>query len=215
MNRLWLDCSLEIKQAGDDGSIEGFGSVFGNVDMGLDRIERGAFKETLRERRGEPVPMLWQHFDNQPIGVWDDLHEDKRGLYVRGQINLDTQQGREARSLVKQGAVRGLSIGYRPVDFKFEEDVRVLQRVELWEVSLATFPMNREARVVGVKNDTPKMLEQQLRDYFGLSRTAAKRVAAFIRNFEHEAESRDIDETESLAGMLRGFNTELRKWKSK
>jgi HK97 family phage prohead protease len=209
VNRLWVDCPFEIKAIDNDGRIEGHGAVFGSIDLGFDRIEPGAFTETIKDK-GD-VPMLWQHFSDKPIGVWDGLKEDRHGLLVSGQINLDTQQGREARSLVKQGAVRGLSIGYRAKDFEFEEEVRVLKRVELFEVSLATFPMNPEARVAGVKNHTPKVLEQSLRDIYGLSRRASKQVAAFIRNFEHEDGDDDSDVIDdSVAGMLRAFNRKLR-----
>ncbi len=184
MHKVWVDCGLEIKVASEDGRIEGHGAVFGNVDYGLDRIEKGAFSETLKDVKA--VPMLWQHFSDEPIGLWEGLSEDSRGLKVVGQINLDTQRGREARSLVKQGAVRGLSIGYIPRDYKYEDDVRVLKQVDLLEVSLATFPMNPEARVAGVKNDTYKVLEGRLRTEFGLSRSSATKVARFIRSLDEE-----------------------------
>jgi HK97 family phage prohead protease len=187
MMRLWLDCGLQMKAIGEDGRIEGLGAVFGNVDLGFDRIERGAFRESLRKIK-EGVPMLWQHFSDQPIGIWDTLKETTRGLAVGGDINLDTQQGREARSLAKQGAVKGLSIGYIPKDFEFEDEVRVLKRVDLVEVSLATFPMNPEARVAGVKHATRRELEQSLKYEYGLSNKCAKHVASIIR--------KDIDDSE-------------------
>ncbi len=181
MRRLWLDCGFSIKAATDDGHIEGLGAVFGNVDLGFDRIEHGAFRETLKKLK-EGVPMLWQHFSDMPIGLWDSLKESSKGLVVEGDINLDVQQGREARSLVKQGAVKGLSIGYIPRDFEFEDEIRVLKRVDLVEVSLATFPMNPEARVAGVKHATRRELERSLKEDYGLNKRSATHVAAVIRN---------------------------------
>jgi len=201
VKRLWLDCGLEVKAIGDDGHIEGLGAVFGNVDLGFDRIERGAFRATLRKIT-EGVPMLWQHFSDKPIGVWDSLKETTKGLAVGGQINLDTQQGREARSLAKQGAVKGLSIGYIPKDFEFEDEVRVLKRVDLVEVSLATFPMNPEARVSGVKHATRRELERSLREDYGLSKRCAKHVAAIIRNeIDGEGDTFPDDDESDIESM--------------
>lgn len=181
MRRLWLDCGFQIKGLDDDGHIEGLGAVFGNVDLGFDRIERGAFRETLKKLK-EGIPMLWQHFSDVPIGLWDGLRESAKGLVVEGDINLDVQQGREARSLAKQGAVKGLSIGYIPRDFEFEDEVRVLKRVDLIEVSLATFPMNPDARIAGVKHATRRELERSLKEDYGLNKRCATHVAAIIRN---------------------------------
>jgi hypothetical protein len=213
MRRLWLDCGFDIKQADDDGHIEGLGAVFGNVDLGFDKIERGAFRQTLRDIKGG-VPMLWQHFSNQPIGLWDMLKETAKGLVVAGDINLDVQQGREARSLTKQGAVKGLSIGYIPKDFEFEDEVRILKRVDLVEVSLATFPMNPEAHVTGVKHGTRKELEQALRYEFGLNRRSARHVAAVIRKETDDGEwdihnDGGTPNIEDLSSTLRGLTQEL------
>ena len=169
-----VDCGLEIKSLDDDGYIEGLGAVFGNVDLGFDRLEQGAFTRTLRKQK--QVPMLWQHSDYEPIGVWEEMKETRDGLQVAGQLNLDTQKGREARALAKQGAISGLSIGYIPRDFEFEDEVRVLKQVDLLEVSLVTFPMNPEARVSALKNMTRRELEVTLREELGLSRSLASRA---------------------------------------
>lgn len=180
MNKLRVDCAFELKAVSDDGRIEGHGAVFGNIDFGMDRIERGAFKDWLKGTKS--IPMLWQHFSDEPIGVWDDLKEDKKGLFVGGQLNLSKESGQpdvplawKARALAKQRAVTGLSIGYQPVDFKFEDEVRVLERVDVLEVSLATFPMNDRARVTGVKHWSRVDLERALREQFGLSWKAAQK----------------------------------------
>ncbi len=218
MRRLWLDCGFSIKAASDDGHIEGLGAVFGNVDLGFDRIERGAFRETLKQLK-DGVPMLWQHFSDVPIGLWEGLRETRKGLEVDGQINLDVQQGREARSLTKQGAVKGLSIGYIPKDFEFEDEIRVLKRVDLIEVSLATFPMNPEARVAGVKHATRRELERSLKEDYGLNKRSATHVAAMIRK-ETDASEWDThsgngstQEIGALSDILRRSAQELRNGK--
>lgn len=179
--RLRVDCSFEIKAVGDDGTIEGYGSTFGNVDFGMDRIERGAFSDWLEGTK--TLPMLWQHDSGEPIGLWTRMREDRRGLYVKGQLNLSKDSGQpdvptafKARALAKQGAVTGLSIGYWAREWSFEDDVRVLERVDLDEISMVTFPMNPEARVAAVKHATRPELEIMIRERLGLSRRAAEKL---------------------------------------
>ena len=203
----WMNCAFSIKAAGDDGHIEGLGAVFDNVDLGFDRIERGAFRESLKKIK--EVPMLWQHWSDKPIGLWDSLKETAKGLVVSGDINLDVQRGREARSLIKQGAIKGLSIGYIPRDFEFEDEVRVLKRVDLLEISPVTFPMNQEARIANVKRVTRQFLERSLRDDYGLTNRDAKHVAAIMRNriddgeYDTHSDGGTPTEIESLSDSLK------------
>lgn len=201
MSKLRVDCQFEIKAISDDGRIEGHGAVFGNIDFGLDRIEHGAFKDWLKSAKS--IPMLWQHDSEEPIGVWDSMSEDKRGLRVSGQLNLSKESGQpdvpmawKARALAKQKAVTGLSIGYLAKDFRYEDDVRVLSKLDVLEVSLATFPMNDRARVTGVKNLTRADFERGLREEFGLSRKAAEIVTArgFAAFMESESRESASDE---------------------
>ena len=92
--------------------------------------------------------MLWQHDPARPIGVWDEVREDAKGLFVRGRLLLEVQAAREAHVLLQAGAIDGLSIGYRTLrSEKAETGQRLLHEIELWEVSLVTFPMLPEARV--------------------------------------------------------------------
>ncbi len=133
----------------DDGRIEGYASVFGAADQGGDVVERGAFARSLDALRGagRSVKLLWQHDPAQPIGVWDEVREDQRGLRVRGRLMPEVAKGAEALALLRAGAIDGLSIGYRAVRAaKAPQGGRLLQEVELWEVSLVTFPMLPEAR---------------------------------------------------------------------
>ena len=141
----------------DGHRIEGYASFFGLTDQGGDVVAPGAYAKSLArsKREGRAVRMLWQHDAAQPIGVWDEIAEDGRGLRVRGRILTEVEKGREAAALITAGAIDGLSIGYRTVTAeKDAKGQRLLREVELWEVSLVTFPMLPEARV-GAKGDTP------------------------------------------------------------
>ncbi|MCB1390892.1 MAG: HK97 family phage prohead protease [Rhodobacteraceae bacterium] len=129
--------------------IEGYASVFGVRDRGGDIVMPGAYAASLKrlaDGRGR-VRMLWQHDQGQPIGVWDEVAEDAHGLRVKGRLLTEVEKGREAAALMAAGAVDGLSIGYRTVRAeKLPEGGRKLIELELWEVSLVTFPMLPVAR---------------------------------------------------------------------
>jgi len=164
--------ALELK-ADDAGTVEGYGSVFGGVDAYGDTILPGAFADSIKARKPK---MLWQHRMDKPIGVWDDVEEDGKGLRLKGRI-ADTEQGREARQLVKMGALDGLSIGYRTMADEMRGNTRVLKQVELWEVSFVTIPADKSATINGIKAlATERECEDALRD-MGFSRREAK---AFI-----------------------------------
>lgn len=134
----------------DGAEISGYASVFGVTDRGGDIVARGAYAACLARmaKDKQPVRMLWQHDPAQPIGVWDSLREDDTGLWVKGRLLDSVAKGREAAALVDAGAIDGLSIGYRTVRAaKDAKGRRVLHEVELWEVSLVTFPMLPAATV--------------------------------------------------------------------
>lgn len=144
-------------QVADGHVIEGYASVFGRCDQGGDVVLPGAYARSLKalaESRRQ-VRMLWQHDPARPIGVWDEVREDGDGLYVKGRLLRDVAQAREAAALIEAGAIDGLSIGYRTIRAgKDSNGRRLLHELELWEVSLVTFPMLPEARVGG-KGETP------------------------------------------------------------
>ena len=130
--------------------VAGYASVFGRKDQGGDVVLKGAYAASLKRLAagGGRVKMLWQHDPAQPIGIWDEVREDATGLWVKGRLLTEVAKGREAVVLLDAGAIDGLSIGYRTV--KAERDgkgQRLLSELELWEVSLVTFPMLPEARV--------------------------------------------------------------------
>ncbi len=142
----------------DGAVVEGYASLFGRRDQGGDVVRAGAYGASLAalQAGGRRVKMLWQHDPAQPIGVWDEVREDATGLRVKGRILTEVAKGREAAALLAAGAIDGLSIGYRTV--KAERDAkgrRELQELELWEVSLVTFPMLAEARVSAKADAAP------------------------------------------------------------
>jgi len=139
--------------------IEGYASLFGTCDQGGDIVRKGAYAASLKRLNTEKrrVKMLWQHDPAQPIGIWDEVREDEKGLYVKGRLLDSVGRGREAAALIEAGAIDGLSIGYRTVKAsKNDKGRRLLTELELWEVSLVTFPMLPSARV-GAKGETPEV----------------------------------------------------------
>ena len=152
-----LGTDVAVREAEGGMAIEGYASLFGTCDQGGDIVAPGAYARSLQKlsRESRSVKMLWQHDPAQPIGIWDELHEDERGLFVKGRLLTSVEKGREAAALIEAGAIDGLSIGYRTLRAsKNDKGQRLLNELELWEVSLVTFPMLPSARV-GAKGDTP------------------------------------------------------------
>ena len=156
-----MESGLELKFAGgkpvmtEGAVIEGYASRFGLPDQGGDIVAKGAFGASLARlaAKGDKVRMLWQHDPARPIGVWDEIREDEKGLWVKGRLLPEIAQAREAAALIAAGAIDGLSIGYRTISAERDgKGRRLLSEVELWEVSLVTFPMLAEAKV-GKKSD--------------------------------------------------------------
>ncbi|TGD63961.1 HK97 family phage prohead protease [Tabrizicola sp. WMC-M-20] len=140
----------------DGRVVEGYASLFGVKDQGGDMVLAGAYGASLKRLAGAgaKVKMLWQHDPAQPIGVWEEVREDARGLWVKGRILTEVDRGREAAALLAAGAIDGLSIGYRTVKAERNgKGQRLLSELELWEVSLVTFPMLSEARVQAKSDD--------------------------------------------------------------
>ena len=226
-----ISAPLELKFAGDKsrpGSFEGYGAVFNNIDRGGDIIEPGAFTKTLNDMMAcgvGSVPM-YQNHDRAAgaIGVWDEFSEDGKGLHVKGRlIGMDTETGKWNYARLREGAIKGMSIGYRvPAGGSTMADVkgkrcRKLKSVELSEVSLVDDPMNPEAKFNFVKSLTgaydvnPRELERDLRDA-GLSRTHAKiAVGLFQKSFRRDAgEADDILRDEANAAAVLKEHMELR-----
>ncbi len=150
--REYKRASAAIADVTPRGLFEGYASLFGVRDLGGDIVAPGAFRETLDRRGAVGVKMLWQHESAEPIGTWLSIVEDGRGLRVRGQLNLVVARAREALALLRDGVVDGLSIGFRAErSTKQSGGGRLLQKIDLWEISLVTFPMLPQARVGSVK----------------------------------------------------------------
>jgi len=166
--------NLELAGITGDGTFSGYASVFGEVDLGKDRIERGAFLSSLVERGPAGVRMLYQHDPNEPIGAWKTIREDARGLYVEGQLAPGVGRAREVLSLMKTGALDGLSIGFRTVKARTEPKtgVRRILEADLWEISVVTFPMLPSARVSNVKH--PRFFRDRETELVRQMRRAAK-----------------------------------------
>jgi HK97 family phage prohead protease len=156
---------LPLSRVSPAGIIEGYASLFGVADGGGDIVIAGAFARSLARRRASGVKMLWQHDAAEPIGIWTSIVEDAKGLKVAGQLDLSVARGREALSLLGSGAVDGLSIGFRTKRATTEKasGLRRLLEIDLWEISIVTFPMLADARVSAVKRDrAPRMRESCL-----------------------------------------------------
>ena len=216
-NRKTKDFAFAIKSIGDAGEFEGYGAVFDNVDFGGDVIAPGAFATTIKNfsQSKRKLPMLWQHDTHSPIGIFEEFSEDEKGLWVKGKIFLNVQKGLEAHELMRGGAISGLSIGYGVVKSDRDEKsgVRTLKELELFEVSVVTFPMNDEARVDSVKEriaagDLPseRKFEKFLRDA-GFSKQNATAIAGHgIRGLLRDAKEDKANDTLSL---LENFEIKL------
>lgn len=135
------------------GVFEGYASLFGVEDLGRDVVAPGAFRRSLSIRGADGVRMLLQHDPAQPLGVWERIHEDARGLFVRGRLALAAFKSREVHALMRAGAIDGLSIGFKAVKASTDRrtGVRRLTEIDLWEISIVTFPMQPAARICDVK----------------------------------------------------------------
>lgn len=208
-----FDVGFEIKAVNADGTVEGYGSVFGVRDNYDDVIAKGAFIQSLKDHKaaGTMPAMLWQHDAGKPIGVWTEMVEDEKGLRIKGRLAMETVKGKEAHALLKMGALNGLSIGFMSKEWAYdsETEVRTLTAIDLWEVSLVTFPANEKARVTNVKSAdemaTPKDAEKALRDA-GFSKSDA---TAFVSRVMRMGEVRS-DSANSTAVAMKAADRLLR-----
>jgi HK97 family phage prohead protease len=203
--------TFEVKQTNGDGGFEGYASTM-DLDRGGDVIEMGAFDRSLARHkgRGSKPKMLWNHNPDKVVGVWDEFSQDDRGLYVKGRCVTTTTIGKDCHELLRAGAIDSMSIGYMTREAEYEDggEVRRLKEVDLWEVSLVTFPMNEEARVTAVKRiESIRDVERLLRDG-GVPNEFAKLVA--LHGFE-EAKARidgrrdgddDVNKSDGLARLM-------------
>lgn len=165
LGRRALLAAPEVKRAGDevtkvraDGTFSGYASLFGIEDLSHDIVERGAFVTSLQKRGPGGVKMLYQHDPAEPIGKWHVIRETAKGLFVVGQLNAKLARGREVLEMMREGIIDGLSIGFRTIKGHTDRKsgIRRLSEIDLWEISVVTFPMQPDARVSPVRTDAAK-----------------------------------------------------------
>jgi uncharacterized protein len=146
---------LDVKSVSDDGVFEGYASLFNREDLGRDVILPGAFTDSLKKRTAANIKLLFQHNAAEPIGVWESLREDAKGLYARGRLLTSVARARETLALMRAGALDGLSIGFKTMSARRDTrtGIRRIAKVDLWEISIVTFPMLPDARVSTVKTN--------------------------------------------------------------
>ena len=157
--------SFEVKSLSDLGQFSGLASTYNNVDQGGDAVMQNAFQRTLSES-GKQRPLLWQH--REPIGLVT-LHDSPAGLVADGQLSMGVQLAKDAYQLLKDGVIRGMSIGYLTIKDQVSGGVRQLLELKLFEVSLVTFPANEMATVTAVKSmqrDEISRAARDLRDFY-------------------------------------------------
>lgn len=189
---------LEIKQI-KEREFEGYGSVFGNVDLGGDVVMQGAFHDTLKKhKKTNSLPvMMWMHDPSQIPGAWVEMHEDEKGLVVKGTL-ADTQLGNEIRTLLGMKAVRGLSIGFVIDEADYDEDgTRLIKKVDLWEVSVVSLPMNPKAQISHAKARLSANGEYVPTD---------KDMAALKREVEQFLKSKGLSKTQAIAYASKIFS---------
>lgn len=206
--------SFELKLIGDQGEIEGYVLTYGNVDQGNDICLKGCATSSLRKRPANKVKMLLGHDSSIIIGKWTDFIDDDNGLLGKGRLFLNIQKGRETYELLKEGAIDGLSIGYRTLTDRYDPDrkARLLEEIDIREVSVVPFPMNEEATITMVKSasdiKTKRQFEDFLRDH-GFSAGAAKGIASKGFREESGGVSQDV-----LDAIQRNFTCLAQKIKA-
>lgn len=181
---------FEVKAEGEDNTFTGFAST-PDLDQGGDIVAKGAFSRTIAQRGGR-VKMLWNHkSDAMPVGKYTMVEEREGGLYVEGKIS-DTTAGRDVMTLLRDGAIDSMSIGFIAKEADYNEDgVRIIKDLDLMEVSLVNFPMNEMAVVTSVKSLDVREIERVLREA-GLSRSQAKAIAgAGVKSLREASEAND------------------------
>lgn len=206
----FLTFGFEIKdldEAANEGRFTGYASTFGNIDLGLDIVEKGAFKQTLKATKGK-IPILADHNPYEQIGWNEKAIEDDRGLLVEGSIDLNVQKGKERYSLAKKaleiGAKFGLSIGYMTIKAEPDKEnprIRRLKELKLFEYSFVTFPMNVEAMVTAAKGlagvDRANFILEHLK-LAGIEKTELEQAL----QIEAAAKSKDPGLSQSLDRLI-------------
>ncbi len=212
--------SLQLDTINGDGIFEGYASLFGTIDLSRDQVLKGAFQKSLNNRPPLAVKLLYQHNPAEPIGIWDIIREDHKGLYVKGRLLTEISRARDVFALMKRGALDGLSIGFKTIRARKagKGGIRQLLEVELYEISIVTFPMHPGARVGSVKANrkmsglpTVRDFERWLMRDAGFTRRQAK--TAIAEGFKSLAITQDAKSQpkrqESFANQLQALTRRL------
>ena len=202
----------------EEGSIEGYASVFGGVDSYGDTIEKTAFDNVIKS--GQKPLMFYQHNRwSIPIGVWEELSVDEKGLKVKGRLNLELEEAREVYSALKFGSLNGMSIGFRMKDKDYEyddEDICHIKNIsELLEISIVNFPADKEARIDNVKSEDRDLndirdCEHYLRE-LGISKKMAQKLISVIKTAKSAVSDSQKSEDAKLAAELDKIQQKLNK----
>jgi HK97 family phage prohead protease len=206
----YIDRPFELKAVDEKGLFTGYGSVFGNVDVYDEVVAPGAFADSLAawKTAGRLPPVLWQHRSGEPVGPHLEMAEDSHGLFVKGQLLIDdVARAKEARALMQAKAINGLSIGFVTREDSYDRvtGIRTLKKVDLWEVSIVTFPANPQAQIANVKSaygalETLADVERHLRDAHGISKTESVALVSRIKSLAGRSDSDAADDL--IPGLL-------------
>jgi hypothetical protein len=213
----YFNAPFEIKALNDDGTFSGHAAVYGNIDLDREVIERGAFKEMVRNDDGKVV-VLWQHNTRDPIGV-ADVQEDAKGLSFQASLVLEDPTARKARAHMLAKSVRGMSIGYDTIKDEVRDGIRYLKELRLWEISLVTFGANPLAGVDMVKSaptfETIREAETWLREELCFTHSAAKEfIARFKKALVRDEPTREESEAKAAEKNYLDFLNSLTEKKS-
>lgn len=212
------DFAFEMKAKDGGANFEGYGSVFGNVDAYNEIVAPGAFAKSIAEIKasGRPLPVLWNHNSNEPIGKYLDLMEDDRGLKVQGQLMTGkVSRATEVAAMMQEGIISGLSIGYWVKDYSRDDETGVwtLKELKLREISVVTFPANDDARIERIKAKlasggelTEREFEKVLREA-GFSKTEAIRIGR--SGYAGYTGERDADGSKAVTDALAELRSAL------
>lgn len=216
MELKYIERPFQVKAVDEEGVFTGYGSVFGVKDSYDEIVAPGAFTESLAawKAEGRLPPVLWQHRAGEPVGPYLDMSEDAIGLSLKGQLLVkDVQRAREARALMAAKAVNGLSIGFVTREDSYDRvtGIRTLKKVDLWEVSIVTFPANHAAQITGVKAGIAALqtladVERHLREAGGFSKAEAVALVSHIKSIAGRSES---DAAADLLPVLQALHKSL------
>jgi len=217
MIREHLACKFKVKELTETGRFSGLAAVYGNVDLGKDVIEPGAFTKTLNEHGGV-FPVLWQHDSRQPIGL-GTFSDSAKGLQVEGQLTMEVGKAAEASALMRDKVARGLSIGYDAMTAPVRDGIRHLTEIKLWETSIVTFPMNEMALVDGVKNvagflEFLRQVEEGSIEFTGEEFSALQKTFSALAARRAPAATQDISAPD-LHAAVKSLKQEIETWTRK